>query len=179
MRLDKKFVNWREIQTRGGQCVPPKYYSLSVTVCVAPATGWGNPSHLPPQHLCLLWGLGPRDPAAILHSLRRWSEVPASKYVLSVHFYHRVIPLRLSLWGTGQMTSLIYNPFPDSGKIQTFRSCFFHCSVEPWSKNRLWHFSAPVLRFVKSTFGIKQSMKGVVNLEFNWTCLILGQQGRV
>lgn len=76
-----------------------KYYSLSVTVRVASATGWGNPGHFPPQHLCLLWGLGPRDPAAILHSLRRRSEVPAFKYVLSVHFYRCVIPLRLFIVG--------------------------------------------------------------------------------
>uniref|UniRef100_A0A3B3UJ29 Cilia- and flagella-associated protein 299 n=1 Tax=Poecilia latipinna TaxID=48699 RepID=A0A3B3UJ29_9TELE len=36
----------------------------------------------------LLWGLGPRDPAAILHSLRRWSEVLASKYVPSLASYN-------------------------------------------------------------------------------------------
>lgn len=80
MRLDKKF---------GRAVIHVKYYSLSsVTVRVALATGWGNASHLPPQHLCLLWGLDTHDPAAILHSLRRWSEVQASKYVLSLQFYH-------------------------------------------------------------------------------------------
>lgn len=130
MRLDKKFVNWGETQTCSGACVLLKYYSLSVTVCVALATGWGNPSHLPPQHLCLLWGLGPRDPAAILHSLRRWSELPASKYVLSLHFYHRVIPLRLSLWGTGQTTSINYNPFPNSGKFKHSDWELFHHDVK-------------------------------------------------
>lgn len=127
MRLDKKFVNWRETQTCSGPHVLLKYYSLSVTVCVALATGWGNPSHLPPQHLCLLWGRGPHDPAAILHSLRRWSEVPASKYVLSLHFYHCVIPLRLSLWGTVQTTSMNYNPSLNSSKFKHSDPVLFYC----------------------------------------------------
>lgn len=138
MRLDKIFVNWWETQTCSGPCVLLKYYSLSVTVCVALATGWGNPSHLPPQHLCLLWGLGPHDPAAILHSLRRWSEVPASKYALSMHFYHCVIPLRLSLWGTGQTSSINYNPFPNSSEFKNIQILFSFTVMLSQAKSRKW-----------------------------------------
>lgn len=108
MRLDKRFVNWGEIKTCSvSRCV---FFTLG---CCSYWTGV-DPSRLPPQHLCLLWGLGPHDPAAILHSLRRWSELPASKYVLSVHFYHGATLQSLSLVSMGPMTGLIHHLLADS-----------------------------------------------------------------
>lgn len=178
MRLDKKFVNWRETQTCSGPYVLLKYYSLSVTVCVALATGWGNPSHLPPQHLCLLWGLGPHDPAAILHSLRRWSEVPASKYVLSVHFYHCVIPLRLSLWGTGQMTGIIYNPFPDSSKFKHLDPVHFYCNVNHEEQKAALASLCAYCGFLVC-FWDGKCIWGAINVQYNWSCLIFGQPDRI
>lgn len=86
----------------------------SVTLCVSLATGWGSPVHLPPQHLCLHWGLSLHDPAAILHSLR-WSDLPASKYVLAEHFHQHAIPPRLPFGGGWSETNINCIPASNSG----------------------------------------------------------------
>lgn len=149
-----------------------------MTVCVALATGWGNPNHLPPQHLCLLWGLSPHDPAAILHSLRRWSELLASKYVLSMHFYHCVIPLRLSLWGTGQMTSINYNLGPNSSKVKHLDSVLFYCQVNLRAETACLSVLVVDVKAFLKCFGNGKWIWGAINVEYNWTCLLFGQWSR-
>lgn len=71
----------------------------------------GNPFYLPPQHLCLHWGLGPHDPAAVPRAHQGWSGFPALKYMLLLHFHHYAIPLRVTLWASATQRYRLHSSF--------------------------------------------------------------------